>query len=70
VPVIKRDIVYVPAKADTIYITKVVYKASPPVQQPVIISANAEVSAERKTAMGVSMKEKEELDNLLVSGSE
>ncbi len=65
-PVILHDTIFIASKPDTIYTEKVIYK-----YRPVILtqSANADVSKSAEKN-GISMKEKEELEKLLVSGTE
>lgn len=71
VPMVEKDTVYLSAMPDTVYVTKVVYrnvyKTTPPATTSIV--KNESSSAEHVT-LGVNMKEKEELDNLLVSGTE
>jgi hypothetical protein len=51
-------------------VTRVVYR-NVPQHQPAVISITKNVIPEEESSIiGVSMKEKEELDNFLVSGSE
>ncbi|MEJ0055039.1 MAG: hypothetical protein WDN75_04925 [Bacteroidota bacterium] len=68
-PLIKGDTVFV-TKIDTLFIERIVYRpirlASPPKQVPVLSLPEKQVPV----AEGVSMKEKEELNKLLVSGLE
>lgn len=66
-----RDTVYLSTVPDTVYLTKVVYRNVYRTQQQAVTSIvkNESRSAEHVT-VGVNMKEKEELDNLLVSGTE
>jgi hypothetical protein len=67
---IKRDTVYVSSAPDTVYINRVVYKKVFVPQQPDVISVVNNDPQQQNTAIGVTVKEKEELNNLLVSGSE
>lgn len=64
----KTDTVYLKTAADTVYLNKVVYRylPEPSIKKPVFSVVKSNVIESK----GVSMKEKEELDNLLVSGSE
>ena len=66
----ETDTVRVTAPADTIFVTKVIYRDRPPLQQPIMSVVQNSPMQKEVVPMGVSMKEKEELDNLLVSGSE
>ena len=65
----KTDTLIVSSPPDTVVITRVIYRDRP-ATQPVMTVANNEPAREVNGPVGVSMKEKEELDNLLVSGSE
>jgi hypothetical protein len=67
---VKTDTVYVSSPADTVYISRVVYKKVFIPRQPDIISVVNNDPPQQNAAIGVTVKEKEELDNLLVSGSE
>jgi hypothetical protein len=60
------DTVYVASKPDTVYVQHVVYK-----ERPVLLTKTVnQVSTKSATnSNGINMKEKEELENLLVSGS-
>jgi len=58
------DTVYLASKPDTVFRDKIIYKDRP------IILTTGNRQPEAPTTKGVSMKEKEELDKLLVSGSE
>jgi hypothetical protein len=67
-PTVKIDTVYIPSSPDTVYLNRVVYRdrATTPASLPVFtVVKNSQTNTE-----GVSMKEKEELEKLLVSGSE
>jgi hypothetical protein len=70
-PVIQKDTVYIASAPDTVYLTKVIYRNVYREQKAAVISVveNSD-SGNMKSSVGVSMKEKEELYNLLVSGSE
>ena len=59
-----RDTLYVASKPDTVFQEKIIYR-----DRPVILTTQTR-QPESKNEKGVSMKEKEELDKLLVSGSE
>ncbi|MBP9924991.1 MAG: hypothetical protein KBF45_03300 [Cyclobacteriaceae bacterium] len=65
-PTVVYDTVYLASKPDTVFVNHVVYRERPiltkTTYQP--MPNNVEVSAK-----GINMKEKEELENLLVSGS-
>lgn len=58
-----RDTIYMTAKADTVYRERIVYR-----DRPIVLTTQTR-QTETKSEKGVSMKEKEELDKLLVSGS-
>lgn len=58
-----RDTIYVTSKPDTVFREKIIYR-----DRPVILTTQTR-HPESKNEKGVSMKEKEELDKLLVSGS-
>ncbi|MCW5912260.1 MAG: hypothetical protein KIT62_14415 [Cyclobacteriaceae bacterium] len=62
--VLLRDTVYLTAKPDTVFQEQIIYR-----DRPVVLTTQNHLP-ENKNEKGVSMKEKEELDNLLVSGSE
>jgi hypothetical protein len=66
-PIIVHDTIYVASKPDTIYTEKVVYK-----DRPVILTRNLGTTDVNKSIEknGINMKEKEELEKLLVSGTE
>lgn len=66
-PVVVHDTIFVASKPDTIFTERVVYK-----NQPVILTRNHGTSDENKSIEknGINMKEKEELEKLLVSGTE
>ncbi len=60
------DTVYIASKPDTVFVQQIVYK-----EHPVILTKSAQ-QVDTKNAVpsnGINMKEKEELENLLVSGS-
>jgi hypothetical protein len=61
--VLVHDTVYVASKPDTIFTEKIIYRDSP------VILTTTNRQSEPPVVKGVSMKEKEELDKLLVSGS-
>lgn len=65
-PVILHDTIFVVSKPDTIFTEKVIYKYRPGI---LTRSANTDVSKSAEKN-GISMKEKEELEKLLVSGTE
>jgi hypothetical protein len=67
--VYKTDTLTLTSPPDTVFVTRVIYRDRP-AAQPVITVANNGSAREVNVPVGVSMKEKEELDNLLVSGSE
>jgi hypothetical protein len=60
------DTVYVASKPDTVFVQQVVYR-----ERPVLLTKTVnQVSTKSATnSNGINMKEKEELENLLVSGS-
>lgn len=60
------DTVYVASKPDTVFIQQVVYK-----ERPVLLTKSIKYVDNKSTvpSNGINMKEKEELENLLVSGS-
>lgn len=60
------DTVYVASKPDTIFIQQVVYR-----ERPIILTKSIKQTDTKNTlpSNGINMKEKEELENLLVSGS-
>jgi len=62
--VLVRDTIYVATKPDTVVREKVIYR-----DRPFILTTTKQQN-ETPITKGVSMKEKEELDKLLVSGSE
>ncbi len=65
-PVVVHDTVFVASKPDTIYTEKVVYK-----DRQVILTRRASTDGNKSTEKnGISMKEKEELEKLLVSGTD
>jgi hypothetical protein len=68
-PVVVKDTVILKTPADTVYLSRVVYRNRYHIQQPTILSVAVRPSIFTDSA-GVTMKDKEELDNLLVSGSE
>lgn len=60
------DTVYLTSKPDTVFIKQVVYKDRPLLLQ---VTRQVENLSSENSAKGINMKEKEELENLLVSGS-
>lgn len=62
--VIVHDTLYIASNPDTVFREKIIYR-----DRPVILTTQTR-QPESKNEKGVSMKEKEELDKLLVSGSE
>lgn len=64
--ILVHDTVFVASKPDTIFSEKIVYRDRP----PVILTTGSVPVESQKSTRGVSMKEKEDLDKLLVSGSE
>ena len=63
---VKTDTVFVEAQSDTVYVTRVEYRyIQQKPAQPVFTTVS-----QTENSRGVSMKDKEELENLLVSGSE
>lgn len=58
-----HDTLYIASKPDTIFREKIIYRDKP------VIFTTQTLPPENKIEKGVSMKEKEELDKLLVSGS-
>ena len=70
-PVVQKDTVYITSAPDTVFVTKVLYRNVCRTQSSVITTTlNNTESLPATSGVGVSMKEKEELDYLLVSGSE
>jgi hypothetical protein len=67
---IQRDTVFLKSQPDTVTITKVHYRTRTVRLDPVIVNSVPEHQAESEIPVSVSMKEKEALDNLLVSGTE
>jgi hypothetical protein len=65
---VERDTVYIVEKPDTVVVEKVIYrdKVLPSRENYHVVKS---VIQEEENGSGVSMKEKEELENLLVSGS-
>jgi hypothetical protein len=65
--VVVHDTIFVASKPDTIFTEKVVYK-----NRPVILTRNPGTTDVNKSIEknGINMKEKEELEKLLVSGTE
>lgn len=64
--VLVHDTVFVASKPDTILRDRIIYRDRP----PVILTTGSVPIESQKVTRGVSMKEKEDLDKLLVSGSE
>ncbi len=65
-PLVVHDTIFVASKPDTIFTEKVVYR-----NQPVILTRTNVLDASKPTEKnGINMKEKEELEKLLVSGTE
>ena len=62
--ILMHDTVYLATKPDTVFRERVIFKDRP------IILTTGNNQPEESSTKGVSMKEKEELDKLLVSGSE
>lgn len=62
-----RDTIYIASKADTIFTEKIIYK-----DRPVIMIRNDSSKELKNTSVsnGINMKEKEELEKLLVSGTD
>jgi hypothetical protein len=68
---VQRDTVFLPSTPDTVFVTKVIYRYKDHTPKtPVITVVKNSDRTETTSSVGVNMKEKEELDNLLVSGSE
>jgi hypothetical protein len=68
---VQRDTVFLPSTPDTVFVTKVIYRFKDhTTKTPMITVVKNTDRTENTSAVGVNMKEKEELDNLLVSGSE
>jgi hypothetical protein len=65
-PTIVYDTVYLASKPDTVFIEQVVYKDRPLIMR---ITKQVEDMSVKNSEKGINMKEKEELENLLVSGS-
>jgi hypothetical protein len=68
VTLVRSDTVYVLEKPDTVFVERVIYRdrVLPPRETYQVVKSPTQ---ERESGSGVSMKEKEELENLLVSGS-
>jgi len=62
--VLVRDTIYVATKPDTVVREKIIYRDRP------VILTTTNPQNETPITKGVSMKEKEDLDKLLVSGTE
>jgi hypothetical protein len=63
-----HDTIYIASKADTIFTEKIIYK-----DRPVIVTRNNNSKEFKNTSSesnGINMKEKEELEKLLVSGTD
>jgi hypothetical protein len=69
VAITRVDTVYVSRPADTVYTTKVVYRYLEKKQNDSPIKIVGHQPASVSSEVGVNMKEKEELDDFLVSGS-
>jgi hypothetical protein len=70
-PSVQRDTVFLPSTPDTVFVTKVIYRyKNHAAKTPMITVVKNTDRTETTSGVGVNMKEKEELDNLLVSGSE
>lgn len=65
-PVIVRDTVYLAIKPDTVFVQQVIYRERSVLAKTV---KQLEPLSSEAPARGINMKEKEELENLLVSGS-
>ncbi len=68
-PVVRIDTVFI-TKSDTIIRNRIVYKQINLATSPAIVDPTTLVHQKQTTTSGVSMKEKEELNKLLVSGSD
>lgn len=65
-PVVVHDTIFVASKPDTIFTEKVVYKT-----RPVILTRSGNIDVNKQIEKnGINMKEKEELEKLLVSGDQ
>lgn len=66
-PVVVHDTIFVASKPDTVFTEKVVYK-----NRPIILTRNSGTKDVNKSIEknGINMKEKEELEKLLVSGTD
>jgi hypothetical protein len=62
--ILMHDTVYITSKPDTVFRERIIYK-----DRPIILTTNNH-QPEIQNTKGISMKEKEDLDKLLVSGSE
>jgi hypothetical protein len=69
VPAIRIDTVFV-TKTDTIIRSRIVYRQVNVATSPPALDSATRVHQKQTTGSGVSMKEKEELNKLLVSGSD
>jgi hypothetical protein len=70
-PVLQRDTVFLPSPPDTVFVSKVIYRFKDhATKTPLVTVVKNTDRTETTSGIGVNMKEKEELDNLLVSGSE
>jgi hypothetical protein len=65
---IERDTVLVSALPDTVFVERIVYKSTPAVAKPTEVAVSSTPS-KKETAEGVSMRERQELEILLESGS-
>jgi hypothetical protein len=71
-PLIKMDTVYLTSTPDTVVVDRIVYRyiqKNRSYQKQILSVANTGTQVEVQN-IGINMKEKEELDNLLVSGSD
>lgn len=64
---IVRDTIYVQSQPDTVFTERVIYK-DPPVK--LTRSSDMELNQQSSESNGINMKEKEELEKLLVSGTD
>jgi hypothetical protein len=65
--IVKTDTVYVERRPDTVYVNRVVYKYIATGKPSAVLTS---ATTEEAPAQGVTMKEKEELQGLLVTGVE
>jgi hypothetical protein len=66
---IERDTIVVSALPDTVFIERVVYKPTPTVAKPTDVVVSSTQGKKENAAEGVSMRERQELEILLESGS-